>query len=140
VRYPEKWTKKIWKVLNLRPDQEIKQDGWKDAYGRKWHVNSAFHDNSDMRPFVVPEAINRWRRELNDEEVFLTEGVCGELMTEYKYDLSRPKTDWPSAIKLFAYDGKIMQHFRRWVIKGEGIEAFPSDPLDPANWERPEEL
>jgi hypothetical protein len=29
---------------------------------------------------------------------------------------------------------KILSYFRRWLMDGEGIEAFPTDPLKRKNW------
>jgi hypothetical protein len=134
---PEKWIKKVWSMLGLENGEwDMDNKGWKDAYDSPWHTNSVFHDNSDSRLFNVHKAINGWQKELSNEEIFLVEGVCGELMKEYGYNLAHPPENWLSSLKLFACDDKIMKHFRNWLINAEGIEAFPTDPLKSANWEK----
>ena len=94
----------------------------------------------DLTLFDVGNAINRWCEELDKNEVFLTEGICSEFMDQFEYFQNKPESDWISAMRLFAHDDRITEIFRRWVLKGEGIEAFPTDPLNPINWENPKEI
>lgn len=136
VRDPYRWIKHIWAMLGLSIDQEISWEGWEDAYGRSWHANSSFHDNHDMRAFDLESSINRWKTQLSEPEISLTEAVCGDLMLSYGYSLSGIEPNWPNMLKLFVQDNKLLEYFRCWLIKGRGIQAFPNNPLEPENWEK----
>jgi len=134
---PENWTRAVWKMIGVSPDHGINNQGWKDAYGKEWKANSSFHTNADRKAFDVQAAIDRWRTQLSPMEIFLTEAVCAEIMTQYGYaQAGLEGVDWREAMRLPAGDDKLMGYFRNWLIKGEGIEAFPSDPLDSASWDK----
>jgi len=32
-------------------------------------------------------------------------------------------------------DDKLTSYLHRFIVEGEGIEEFPTDPLKPENWE-----
>jgi hypothetical protein len=135
ARDSQRFAERVWKFLGLEGTYDVTdQSSWKDAYGRPWHANSSFHKNEDLRKFDVEASINRWKKGLNGAEIYLVEGVCGELMKEYDYELSGDSCDWLSAIRLFVEDDKVMDYFRQWLATGRGIEEFPTDPLNPANW------
>ena len=140
ARNPEKVTAKIWQFLNLDGLYDISdQTSWKDAYGQPWHTNSSFHDNSDQKPFDVEASINRWRSGLSAEEIALVEGVCEEAMIKFGYTLSKANADWLSVASLFLQNDTMTNYFKHWLSSGEGIEAFPTDPLDEKNWRNAQE-
>jgi len=134
---PDETVRKIWHFLGLKGEYQINnQPNWVDAYGNPWHANSSFHKNDDLRSFDVESSINRWKTDLNEKEISLVEGVCGEMMQKYDYSLTVNTYDWLSIMRLFAHDDTITDHFRKWLLTGKGIELFPTDPVDPKNWER----
>jgi hypothetical protein len=55
-------------------------------------------------------------------------------MAQFGYELSGIEAQWPKMLRLFAADDKLTGFFRQWLLKGEGIQAFPADPLDPSTW------
>ena len=32
-------------------------------------------------------------------------------------------------------DQRLLGYLRRWLVLGEGVEEFPTDPTKPQNWE-----
>lgn len=133
---PQEAANKIWRFLDLAGSHVIgSSEKWKDVYGKPWHANSSFHPNGDARPFEIQNSINRWVTNLAPEEIALTEGICGDLMQQFGYELvCTSGVDWLSASKLFVNDSQIMEYFKLWSFHGEGIQAFPTDPHDPKNW------
>jgi hypothetical protein len=130
---------KTWQFLELEGTYDVRdQSGWMDAYGRPWRSNSVFQNSGDQKTFDINAAISRWETELNKAEVSLVEGVCGGVMEKFGYQRTKDSIDWLSTIRQFADDDTITNYFRHWLLTGEGIEAFPSDPLDPKNWRTPE--
>lgn len=136
ARAPQETAERIWRFLGLDGRYDVNdRAGWVDAHGRPWRANSSFHANDDARPFEIAASIRRWEGELDRAELSLAEGVCGEIMPRFGYEATLAGgPDWLSAFRLFAHDDQITGYFRRWLVKGEGVEAFPTDPLDPANW------
>jgi len=135
ARSPAQTVRRFWNFLELEGSFDCcDQSNWTDEKGDAWHTNSVFHPNEDLRPFDVEASINRWRSELDDEEISFVEAVCGKTMHKYGYAPGRDEYDWLSVMRLFAHDDTISNYFRQWLLTGEGIEAFPTDPLDPKNW------
>jgi hypothetical protein len=136
AQFPQETADKIWRFLGLTDSFDLASGAdWVDAYGRPWHANSSFHSNDDRRPFDIAESINRWQSQISDGELALVEGVCGETMHQCGYNLSREETyDWPSMLRLFIHDEQVTGYLRHWLETGKGIQAFPTDPLVPANW------
>jgi hypothetical protein len=134
---PVKTARRIWRFLGLSEKFDITVEemaGWTDAYGKTWQVNSSFHSDDNPLPFDVKAAIDRWKKWLSEVEISLVEGVCGDIMEKFGYERSLKSPDWLSAMRLFVSDDKIMSYFKHWLLTGEGIEAFPTDPLKPENW------
>lgn len=136
AHFPQETADKIWRFLGLNGSVDVTANpGWLDAYGRPWHANSSFHPNDDPRPFNIAESINRWWSQISDGELALAEGVCGETMQKCGYKMSRKDVhDWLSALRLFIDDEQVTGYFRYWLETGMGIQAFPTDPVVPANW------
>ena len=134
---PSEYAKKIWRFLGLSDGYVLpNQKDWKDAYGNPWFANSSFIENEKGVCFDVNESIDRWKDSLTHEEVSLVEGVCGEYMQYFGYTLSVGYIDWLESIRLFIDDNRVLDHFRKWLCQGEGIQEFPANPEDPKNWER----
>ncbi len=105
-----------------------------DAYGNTWQANSAFHEAIGSSAFDVESSINRWKELLSLTEVGLTETVCGPLMEEFGYQRSEYEVSLDDIVRIFEDDDRISTHFRNWAQLKTGIQAFPTDPLDPQNW------
>lgn len=136
ARNPQQVSEQCWQFLELQGRYDVAANrGWVDAYGRPWHANSSFQDQSNGRPFDVADSLERWRSRISDAELGLTEGICGDLMEEFGYQRADARSiDWLEAMRLFIDSPLVLGYFRRWLMDGEGIEAFPTDPLKPENW------
>jgi hypothetical protein len=135
ARDPQRAAESVWRFLGLEGSFDVHdRRKWRDAYGRQWHANSSFHPSGDTSSFDVDKAISRWKGEIGDGELALTEVVCGALMQEFGYPLSGNPTRRQAAIEAIGGDPTIARYFAHWERTGEGIEEFPTDPLDPTNW------
>jgi hypothetical protein len=135
---PIEETQRLWAFLGLEggPAGGSAPGDWKDAYGRPWHANSSFQPNDPGVAFDVNASIHRWKKGLSKEEIALAEVVSGSYLERFGYEPSGIPVDWPAMLRLFMNDEKMLAHFRRWLYTGEGIQAFPTDPLKPENWRR----
>ena len=130
-------TQRMHDFLQLPAASQLRdQSTWRDVHGRPWSSNSSFHANDDAQAFDVQASIDRWKQVLGREEIGLTETVCGETMAAFGYQPSSVDFNWLTSLRLFMEDDAMTTHFRRWLMTGEGVEAFPSDPLNPINWRK----
>ncbi len=137
ARSPQETAERIWDFLGISGNYSVTgNEDWRDAYGKKWHVNSSFHTNEDSSKFDVEASVVRWKEKLPASDIALCEIVCGEVMKEFGYEPETGNPDWKSAMQLCASSDTIFEHLKHWLKTGQGIEAFPTDPLKPENWER----
>lgn len=136
VLNPVETVRGIWDFLELEAkDVRVDQFEWTDAYGQPWHANSSFHSNDNLTAFDIEASIDRWKQGLSEREIVLTEKVCGDLMGNYGYKLSGLESDWADITELFINDDTMAKIVKNWQATGQGIQAFPTNPLDPKNWE-----
>ena len=133
---PEETLIELFEFLELSSDHDLlSEKGWKDAYGTPWKHNSAFIDSDFIdRKFDKMAFVQRWKDNLTNEDIALCETVNGVFMKTFGYELSRISVPWQHMIGPVLQDIKITAYLNRWISKGEGVEAFPTDPLNPKNW------
>lgn len=138
ARNPQQVSERCWRFLEIEGTYDVTTNReWVNVYGRPWHANSSFDDGSNIRPFDIGGSLERWRNRISSAELDLTEGVCGDLMEEFGYQRTDHRLiDWPQAMRLIVDSPQILGFFKRWLMEGEGIEAFPTDPLKPENWRK----
>ncbi len=133
AREPVNEATRVFRFIGVDPDDaQSEKDQWRSAYGHKWITDSVFA--MDGEAFNVDAAIERWRNNLDQDEVALTEFVCGDLMSAFGYEPSGVTLDWPKALERFIGDCTLSDWFSRYLLKGEGVQSFPLDPIEPANW------
>lgn len=133
---PKSAKEKMFGFLGLETGLDSVLIGNKDAYGKDWFANSSFHSNEDnSSAFNVNSAINRWKNNLSDEEVFLTECICSEYMEFFGYELSHRTGKRNNIFKKVLEDKRLSTFFQKWAMRSEGIQEFPVDPLLKDNWE-----
>lgn len=131
VRAPRLWLENLLAFLNLDIGEAfLDRSSWKNERGDDWQDNTAFASE-----FKIDDAIHRWQGRLSDAEIALTEMVCGDAMTALGYTLSGKSVAWPQVEAMWKEDRHVMEYVRLWREMGQGIEAFPTDPLDPSNWQ-----
>ena len=137
ARQPEATTQKMWRFLGLTGEYNVHdQSNWKDTYGSPWFGNSAFQAHERFCEFDVEENINRWTIHLSKDEIGFTELICGDVMESFGYPLKGRPINLSTVEKLIAGDAQISSYYQQWLKTGEGIQAFPNDPLTPANWRK----
>jgi hypothetical protein len=135
---PNKTARDIWDMFDVNYSDDIDvtdQSLWEDSYGEKWHANSSFHDNCNPSEFDVNMSINRWKNNLEKAEIDFTEAVCGSLMSQFGYELKSNEVDFKNVLRLFISSAKELNILKNWVLNDEGIQEFPTDPVDSKNWE-----
>jgi hypothetical protein len=136
ARYPEETLIKIFDFLELKSNHDLlSEEGWVDAKGNSWGHNSAFVKSKKIiKKFDKKSAIDRWKKNLSNNEIALCEYIIGDLFDKYNYTLSNIKVEWSEMIKPVFLDEKLMNYFKKWILYDEGVEEFPTDPLKPENW------
>ncbi len=133
VLEPYNTLEKAFQFLNLSTDHDLlSEKGWKTTSGEAWEANSAYDDSDD---FDAIAAINRWKDHLERWEVSLCEWIIGESMAEFNYKQQEVSEPEKSHVDVLRDDPQLSTFLTHWQETGEGVEAFPSDPNDPANWE-----
>ena len=136
---PELQMRKIFDLIGYPAEQNINiidSSDWQGIKGEKWRDNTAFAVSNDG--FNIEDSINRWKKHLTNEEISICEWICGPTMKQFGYKLSGIKAslfECGEVLKAMIKDAMISEMFENWAITGEGIERFPTDPLEPSNWE-----
>jgi len=133
IREPEPTLHSAFEFLDLSADHDVlSTDGWTKPSGEPWEANSAFADSNEE--FDPESAINRWQDTLEPWEVAFSEMINMDVMEKFGYETARNDHDQ------FDFSERVHGHelleraYEQWKRSGEGIEAFPSDPLDSHNW------
>lgn len=130
---PQQTADGIYRFLGLDPALAVfDRSTWRNDKGEPWLANSSFQNTAD---FDVQASINRWRDKLEDWEIAFAEHVCGDRMGGFGYQPSGAVMDWHRSLAAILPDPVMAGHLHRFVATGQGIQAFPSDPLDKSNWE-----
>ncbi|MCM8790608.1 MAG: sulfotransferase [Candidatus Omnitrophica bacterium] len=107
---------------------------FQDRKGDRWKFDTMF---SDPLKGISEKASYRWKRVILNEELFLAELILGEWLTEYGYEPSGKTFSMAAMKKAFSMIRQsclLKGRFVRWLETGCGVEAYPTDPLNPANW------
>lgn len=107
----------------------------RDAYGRPWRHNSAFHERG-REVIDTAAALTRWRHALTAAETAFVERLCGEAMRAWGYEPAARGADDTALVRACEADPRLAPWWRHWQVTGEGACGFPSDPLDPRTWSR----
>lgn len=107
----------------------------RDAYGRPWRHNSAFHERGSTA-IDTAAAVARWRHTLTPAEIAFVERLCGEVMCAWGYEPEARGADDTALVRACEADPQLGAWWRHWRATGEGACGFPSDPLDPRTWSR----
>jgi hypothetical protein len=133
---PKEHVVKMFDFLGLSSDHDLlSEEGWTDASGKPWSHNSAFMSQkskgrvSDKRPFL-----DRWKDKLAPWEIDLCETVHRDLMPAYGYEPVGDGGGMEEALRVIFSHEKLTRYYRRWLDQKEGVEEFPTDPLNPKNW------
>ena len=129
---PEAEARRVYAFLGLDPSRAVYDPASWGQDGVAWRANTAFQAASEL--FDTARSLQRWRENLDDDEIAFTEAVCGPLMGEFGYAPAGTRLDWPGVLRRFIDNEQIAGWFKSWLLRGEGAQAYPLDPRNPANW------
>lgn len=113
---------------NLEKKFDINQNYWKSFSGKTWSINSSFKNK--IRSNMYANKI-KWMKYLTKSEISLCEHVNEYFMNYFNYEvILKKKVGYDRLIKNLI----INKYYHSWKYKNSGIEEFPSDPLNPKNW------
>jgi len=99
-----------------------------DKQGERWKGDSSF--DKDLRT-ISKKPLNRWKASAKNIETFFIEMINRPVMHDFNYALSGihlTKEEWIELYDILN-DRIINSRYKHWIKTGEGIEAYPSDPL-----------
>lgn len=137
VTHPEETARKMCAFLRIPYDPAMFDfSGYKDQRGDPWDGGSSFGDSHQA---ITPVSVGRWRSKLQPFETAFAESVLGDLLPAFGYELSGVKIetdDLRSLWQRLRATPLLQSRLRHWFETGQGVESYPSDPTDPANWDR----
>lgn len=137
ISAPEETTKKLCNFLNIDFEANMLDlESFSNRAGiQKWEGNTAFDDIEDS---ISTKSTNRWKTKLKKHEILFVESIIGPfLMEKFGYELSGIQFSIKDMHKLWKYlklTPLIQNRLHQWLITGEGVESYPSDPTIPSNW------
>ena len=137
LKAPQENISKIWRLMGVPGGCDLSScdtNLWKNSYGKQWGANSSFQKVDEQNRFNVNKAIGGWVEKLSSSEIAFVEMVCGEMMSQYGYEVSGCGGDPDSIIRELKNDENMAHIYRQYRDTGKGIEAFPSDPFDATSW------
>lgn len=133
---PEKTTREICDFLGISFDPVMFDfSRFSDQSGDRWRSNTAFGDIPDQ---IVPDSVGRWLSTLQPFEIGFAESVLGDLLPRFGYEMSGCKMKSEDLQLLWdrlATTPLLQSRLKHWLETGEGVEGYPSDPTDSANWQ-----
>lgn len=120
--------------LDFVPDM-LDQEYYTDHVGKKWDSQESltFKEETD---WLAP--VGRWRTKIEPEDLYLCEWIGGKHIAQLGLGLDgriHGQKVFNDAIKKITSSELLREAFKRWCDVEEGMERFPLDPLDPANWD-----
>jgi len=137
VTDPESTLKSLCEGLDIEFDKKMTDPGlFKNRKkGGDWKGNSMFAKKIQG---ISPAVVDTWKSKLEPWEVWFAQLVAGDRMKEYGYELERTtlKQEEIEEVQKKLLSSKLVTDgVVRWELKNEGMERYPSDPLNPENWE-----
>ena len=113
----------------------LDQGMYTDRRGNKWDPKESLTFKEETT-WLAP--VGRWRRKIEPEDLYLCEWIGGKQIAQLGLDLDgrvHSQDVFDKAIEKVTSSELLREAFKRWCDVGEGMERFPLDPLNPANWE-----
>ncbi len=105
-----------------------------DNFGMAWKPNSIYDKQLSG---ISTSVIGKWKTELENWEKYLVSETMGTMLSAYGYEASTDKVD---DFKLCEMINSIMSSdlacngLLNYLLTGEGIQRYPTDPTKPENW------
>ena len=101
-----------------------------------WQHNSAFLNGDTREKFFEDLNNPKWKSELERWEIKFCEEINEKYMRAFNYLIDSEIYDYKKDFNFIKslHHKEIYKYLSKWKSKFKGIEKFPSDPLDPKNW------
>lgn len=137
VNNSEKVLSEICNTLDLEPDEKmLDSKTFTDKSGEKWTGNSMFKEKING---ISSKMVDIWKTKLEEWEIWLADFVIGEYMEKFNYkkmEIKQTTSLIQKIIKEVQSSKLVTDGILYFLLTGEGYERFPSDPIDPKNWDR----
>jgi hypothetical protein len=108
----------------------INEHEWKDTKGNDWKNNTAFGSDN----FDSGKAVDRWKYNLEDWEVALTQSILSDYMIEFGYKPHNSVQLYDQQLVNLRTDVEFNELYEDWKYEEKGIQKFPANPLKEENW------
>lgn len=116
--------------------QMLNESSFTDMEGKLWDPRESMSFKEETG-WLTP--VGRWKRQIDEDDLYLCEWVGKDTIGLLGLELSgrlHSQDVFDRAIEKITSSNLLRDAFKRWCDLGEGVEKFPTDPLDPANWEQ----
>lgn len=131
---PEKTLINTFKFLGLDSEHDLlSETDWVNTNGTPWGHNSEFVEKNKIfnkKENIINCVTPVWEKILKPWEITFCEDVCRPFMKENNYNMSDKVVIPPKKIFM---DYNIERYLKKWY-NDEGIQEFPTDPIDEENW------
>lgn len=113
----------------------MEQENYTDLVGNKWDPKDSLTFKEETS-WLAP--VGRWRTKIDAEDLYLCEWIGGEQICRLGLSLDgreQSQEIFDKAIEKITSSPLLREAFKRWCDLHEGTERFPTDPLNPANWD-----
>lgn len=133
---PEKEARRLCDFLEIKYDPIMLNEGaYTDHSGAQWNGKESLSfptENDKLAP------VGRWRGMISKDDLFLCEWIAKRQIQDIGQALSGvtySQDDFNSALIKITSSPLLSSAFKNWCETGEGVEKFPLDPINPANWD-----
>ncbi len=127
---PEKEVRSVCEFLGIKYEPSmIDPKAFTDRKGNKWSGNSAFEEKIET---ITTKPVGRWKKLAGRFEIFFVEMINRDYMARFGYELSgidAARSEWSRIYDIVHKDKLLCDRYRHWLSTGNGVEAFPSNPL-----------
>lgn len=120
--------------LDFGPEM-IDEESYTDRVGNKWNPKESLTFKDEVG-FLAP--VGRWRTKIDAEDLYLCEWIGASQICSLGFGLDgrdHSQEVFNKAINKITSSPLLRTAFKRWCDLHEGMERFPTDPLQPANWD-----
>jgi hypothetical protein len=115
-------------------EKMLDQKNFKDKHGKEWKSNSV---EGAAPAGIYVDAINKWKDNLESWEIAMCENILGDLFGHFNYATSIDQVGQNITNKMILEINKsrlTSDGLIRFMLTGESLERYPSDPTKKDNW------
>lgn len=137
INNPEYAVKMICDRLNIEYEADMLNiNNYKSKNGTPWKGNSMFKNIYNQ---ISSETLNIWHSKLENIDIACSDFFTKKLMQKHGYEPNYSQFDNNIKNQIFEHVNKsdlVKESALKYLITENGVERFPTDPLDSRNWEK----